>query len=191
MAGPEISGANSLAGRERLGKLGWSAFGTALPHKLESEAVPQSISLRRARSDRMNRLVTSLRPALGRGISSATLGAQPGARRAPQMAIAQSRGLNDTAYQTFFKSNVRYVTFIVAGAVALEVVYGSVTDMVWENINRGVRMPPHAPAPPRVPAPRAAPPTLPVTDRVLFPTARAFTTTETVPSRRLDAVQVR
>eukprot|EP00936_MAST-01D_sp_MAST-1D-sp1_P000593 g593.t1 len=85
----------------------------------------------------MNRLVTSIRPALGRSISSATLGARPAARRAPQVALVPSRGLNDTAYQTFFKSNVRYVTFIVAGAVALEVVYGSATDMLWESMNRG------------------------------------------------------
>ena len=88
----------------------------------------------------MNRLVTSIRPALGRSISSATLGARPAARRAPQMALVPSRGLNDTAYQTFFKINVRYVTVIVAGAVALEVVYGSATDMLWESMNRGVSL---------------------------------------------------
>ena len=114
-----------------------------------------------ARCDSMNRLVTSIRPALGRSISSATLGARPAARRAPQMALVPSRGLNDTAYQTFFKSNVRYVTFIVAGAVALEVVYGSATDMLWESMNRGVSvkaaqtirrhvaLAPHAPQLPR------------------------------------------
>ena len=36
------------------------------------------------------------------------------------------------------KSNVFYVTYIFAGCVLLELVYGSLTNIVWETANRGV-----------------------------------------------------
>ena len=43
-----------------------------------------------------------------------------------------------TVYNTFFKSNVRYVSFVVAGAVFMEVTYGAATDAIWEGLNNGV-----------------------------------------------------
>lgn len=35
------------------------------------------------------------------------------------------------------KSNILYLTYIVVGCVVLEVVYGSVTDSIWESNNKG------------------------------------------------------
>ena len=35
------------------------------------------------------------------------------------------------------KSNILYLTDIVVGCVVLEVVYGSVTDSIWESSNKG------------------------------------------------------
>ena len=37
------------------------------------------------------------------------------------------------------KSNIMYITYIVAGCVAIEAVYGGVTNAVWDGYNRGVR----------------------------------------------------
>ena len=36
------------------------------------------------------------------------------------------------------KSNILYITYVVVGCVAIEVVYGSVTTKIWENANAGV-----------------------------------------------------
>ncbi len=36
------------------------------------------------------------------------------------------------------KSTVSYITYVVAGCVVLEVVYGKVTNYVWESYNYGV-----------------------------------------------------
>jgi Ubiquinol-cytochrome C reductase, UQCRX/QCR9 like len=36
------------------------------------------------------------------------------------------------------KSNMLYITYIVAGCVVLEGVYGFATDAIWETVNRGV-----------------------------------------------------
>jgi hypothetical protein len=35
------------------------------------------------------------------------------------------------------KSNIMYITYIVVGCVAIEVVYGSVTQSIWDNANKG------------------------------------------------------
>jgi hypothetical protein len=37
------------------------------------------------------------------------------------------------------KSNVRYVSFVVLGAVVMESVYGTATNFIWESANQGVR----------------------------------------------------
>jgi hypothetical protein len=37
------------------------------------------------------------------------------------------------------KSNIMYITYIVAGCVAIEAVYGGITNAVWDGYNRGVR----------------------------------------------------
>jgi len=36
------------------------------------------------------------------------------------------------------KSNVLYITYVVLGCVVLEGVYGSVTSMIWDTVNKGV-----------------------------------------------------
>lgn len=36
------------------------------------------------------------------------------------------------------KSNAMYITYILAGCVALEFVYGGVTDYLWNSANKGV-----------------------------------------------------
>lgn len=36
------------------------------------------------------------------------------------------------------KSNVNYIAYVAVGCIALEIVYGKVTDMVWDTVNRGV-----------------------------------------------------
>jgi hypothetical protein len=36
------------------------------------------------------------------------------------------------------KSNVMYLTYILAGCVVLEAVYGGVTNYLWESANKGV-----------------------------------------------------
>eukprot|EP00638_Chattonella_subsalsa_P006208 CAMPEP_0117755682 /NCGR_PEP_ID=MMETSP0947-20121206/13597_1 /TAXON_ID=44440 /ORGANISM="Chattonella subsalsa, Strain CCMP2191" /LENGTH=66 /DNA_ID=CAMNT_0005575063 /DNA_START=179 /DNA_END=382 /DNA_ORIENTATION=+ len=40
-------------------------------------------------------------------------------------------------YNTVWKSNITYITYILAGCVALEVVYGKTTDFIWETANKG------------------------------------------------------
>ena len=36
------------------------------------------------------------------------------------------------------KSNIAYITYIVVGCVAIEIVYGSVTQSIWDSANQGV-----------------------------------------------------
>ena len=36
------------------------------------------------------------------------------------------------------KSNIMYITYVVVGCVAIEVVYGAVTNKIWESANSGV-----------------------------------------------------
>lgn len=43
-----------------------------------------------------------------------------------------------TVYQTFFKSNRMYITFVVCGAIVLTGVGNAVLDGVWAAKNRGV-----------------------------------------------------
>jgi hypothetical protein len=42
-----------------------------------------------------------------------------------------------TMNKLVFRKNFSYVAFVVVGAVACDVIYGGVTDMVWDNMNRG------------------------------------------------------
>lgn len=37
----------------------------------------------------------------------------------------------------FAKSNAMYMTWIVAGVLATELIYGKATDFVWASVNRG------------------------------------------------------
>lgn len=38
---------------------------------------------------------------------------------------------------TIFRSNITYVSYILLGSVALELMYGKVTDMLWRANNAG------------------------------------------------------
>jgi hypothetical protein len=76
----------------------------------------------------------------GARLSAATmrLGAQlRGAGR--RQASSSSSSLATMLYENVWrKSNVFYVTYIAAGCVILEVIYGSATNFLWESANRGV-----------------------------------------------------
>lgn len=37
------------------------------------------------------------------------------------------------------KSNVLYITYVAAGCVIIEVVYGTLTNFIWDSYNYGVR----------------------------------------------------
>ena len=54
----------------------------------------------------------------------------------------------DAFYKSALKSNMSQVTFVVAGAVIFEVVYGMGTEAMWSRANEGVR---------RRPPPRSGP----------------------------------
>lgn len=67
-----------------------------------------------------------------------------GARRlgaAPARPISTAGGNNlyRTLYQNIFKSNIAYLTYVFAGAIALEWVYSKGIDTAWAISNRGVR----------------------------------------------------
>jgi len=53
------------------------------------------------------------------------------------MASNPSTGLPQALYNNLWrKSNVLYLTYIVAGCVAIELVYGGVMDSIWNGYNR-------------------------------------------------------
>lgn len=65
--------------------------------------------------------------------------AAPAGSRAASSASASAGGsLAGTVYQLIFKRNVTYVSYILGGAIVLEVVYGTVLDGVWKGVNKGV-----------------------------------------------------
>lgn len=48
-------------------------------------------------------------------------------------------GLPTQLYQGVWrKSNIMYITYVVVGCVAIEVIYGGVTTRIWESANQGV-----------------------------------------------------
>lgn len=55
----------------------------------------------------------------------------------PSVVSASEQTGFQTLYKTCFSSNASYVTYVVVGAIAFEVVYGKATDFVWESVNRG------------------------------------------------------
>ena len=64
----------------------------------------------------------------------------PMARMASSSA-AQLGGIPTALYKNVWrKSNIMYITYIVAGCVVIEVVYGSVTNGIWESRNKGVSL---------------------------------------------------
>ena len=57
-------------------------------------------------------------------------------RRSASTSAREASGFQ-SLYNVFFRTNSAYVTYVVVGAIAFEVVYGKVTDFVWEQSNRG------------------------------------------------------
>ena len=55
------------------------------------------------------------------------------------LATAGSPTIYRTLYQNVFKSNIAYLTYVFAGAIALEWVYSKGVDAAWEVANSGVR----------------------------------------------------
>lgn len=54
-------------------------------------------------------------------------------------AMSSKGGIAATLYQNVWqKSTIMYITYIVVGCVAIEVVYGNVTNKIWEMSNQGV-----------------------------------------------------
>lgn len=50
-----------------------------------------------------------------------------------------SNSIPHQLYQNVWKkSNVFYITYIVAGCVIGEAIYGSVTNFIWDSVNYGV-----------------------------------------------------
>jgi hypothetical protein len=52
---------------------------------------------------------------------------------------AAGNSIYRTLYQNIFKSNIAYLTYVFAGAIALEWVYSKGIDAAWEISNSGVR----------------------------------------------------
>lgn len=52
---------------------------------------------------------------------------------------AASSAASNPVTRTILSSNVTYVSYIFVGAVVLEAVYGTVTEGIWNSINKGVR----------------------------------------------------
>jgi hypothetical protein len=54
--------------------------------------------------------------------------------------IASSKGVPQMLYNNVWKkSTVAYITYIIVGCVAIEAVFGSVTQSIWDSANQGVR----------------------------------------------------
>ncbi|KAJ1390083.1 hypothetical protein B484DRAFT_409113 [Ochromonadaceae sp. CCMP2298] len=60
-------------------------------------------------------------------------------RQAPAQASRRSNSsIPSTLYNNVWrKSNVLYITYIVAGCVVIEGIYGSFTSMIWDSYNSG------------------------------------------------------
>jgi len=58
------------------------------------------------------------------------------------LATASSSGggaIYHTLYKNVFRSNIAYLTYVFAGAIAVEWVYSKGIDTAWEMSNSGVR----------------------------------------------------
>lgn len=61
------------------------------------------------------------------------------ARAVPRVPLRRPMSTMDKFYKTALKSNISHVTFVVAGAIVFEVIYGYGTEALWEKTNQGVR----------------------------------------------------
>ncbi|KAI9498360.1 cytochrome b-c1 complex subunit 9 [Zychaea mexicana] len=48
-----------------------------------------------------------------------------------------SAGLSRTVYNTFFRKNSTFVATIFASAIAFEVGFDSLSDKIWDDVNKG------------------------------------------------------
>lgn len=59
-----------------------------------------------------------------------------------------SSGVAGSLYNNVWKkSNVFYITYVVAGCVVVEALYGAVTNFIWDAYNRGVSTSPNSNSP--------------------------------------------
>lgn len=74
-------------------------------------------------------------------IPTVTTGARRVGAAARPISTAAGNNVYRTLYQNVFKSNIAYLTYVFAGAIALEWVYSKGIDTAWEISNSGVRFP--------------------------------------------------
>eukprot|EP00903_Cladosiphon_okamuranus_P018182 g16727.t1 len=82
----------------------------------------------------------ALRRAPAAGAAATAVAARGGAMT--MAAGASSRGMAShpaltAVYNTIWKSNPMYVTYIIGASVVLEFMYGKVTDSIFDSINKG------------------------------------------------------
>ena len=59
-------------------------------------------------------------------------------RPSVRSASSAAAGVPQQLYQNVWrKSNILYVTYIVAGCVAIEILYGGLTNGIWDAANKG------------------------------------------------------
>ena len=61
----------------------------------------------------------------------------PGAAGFASTASAAAPSPAQVLGKTLFRGNVTYVSYIVAGCIVAEAIYGTVLDGFWNTINRG------------------------------------------------------
>ena len=82
----------------------------------------------------MNSAFASLRPA------GTALARRAAARAVPVTAMRQMSGASPvlkTAYNTIWRRNATYMLYVIGGAVVCEMIYGKLTDSIWEAANSG------------------------------------------------------
>ncbi len=52
----------------------------------------------------------------------------------------QASTVGSVAYNTLFRRNATYATYIFGGAIILEAVYGNVLEGMWATVNKGVSL---------------------------------------------------
>eukprot|EP00619_Florenciella_sp_RCC1007_P009162 CAMPEP_0205905096 /NCGR_PEP_ID=MMETSP1325-20131115/1149_1 /ASSEMBLY_ACC=CAM_ASM_000708 /TAXON_ID=236786 /ORGANISM="Florenciella sp., Strain RCC1007" /LENGTH=108 /DNA_ID=CAMNT_0053270975 /DNA_START=15 /DNA_END=341 /DNA_ORIENTATION=+ len=75
----------------------------------------------------------ALTPVMRQAARPAVASVRPAVRPAGVRQMSGLKGL----YPMFMDSNMKYLTFVFAGAIAVEFVYGNVANMLWENANQG------------------------------------------------------
>lgn len=64
--------------------------------------------------------------------------ARPMAQQTQNRGVATSKGVPQMLYNNVWKkSTISYITYIVVGCVAIEAVFGTVTQSIWDDANQG------------------------------------------------------